>query len=292
MLALSLAGACRKGQRNEEGTGKPGGSAAPIASGLDSELVRSVVNPGNVAPYAGPTGTLAGTVRIEGDPAPERPEVMGKIPEKCAVARSMYEPLFREGDERRLADALVTVTGYEPNFVPARTSVVRVVARDCMYNTRTIALTFGQGIEVIAQGSLTYLPDLVGARRPAQLAAIPGKAPIRLLPKHPGQFALVDGLYFHMVADVLVLKYPTFSVTGRDGKYEITGIPTGEVTVNALLPVATLVAEARATIRPGKTTELDLTLRFDQAKYEQVKRRPTPGAAPSAASAATSAEPG
>ena len=46
--------------------------------------------------YAGPRGTVRGRVIAIGDPPPDQPEVLAKIPEQCGKGREAYAKLFRE----------------------------------------------------------------------------------------------------------------------------------------------------------------------------------------------------
>ena len=50
---------------------------------MDPEQVAAVVNGKHEKPYAGPTGTLKGRVRIDGDPPPDTDL---KFPPKCRAA--------------------------------------------------------------------------------------------------------------------------------------------------------------------------------------------------------------
>jgi hypothetical protein len=168
---------------------------------------------------------------------------------------------------RSLADVLVTVTGYD-GYVPAKSNVRQVEARDCAWDSRTIAMMFGQRIEVRSKDREPYLPDLLGGSMPAQLVVIPGaKDPVTLWPSKVGRYGLADSLHPHMFADVFVVKFPTFAVTGLDGKYEITGVPVGEVTVNALLPATMVIAEKKVQIAPDQAVEVNLEIAFDKTKH-------------------------
>ncbi len=162
-------------------------------------------------------------------------ELTAKIPDSCKAARFVYGRLFREGMLRSVADALVTVTEYQ-GFVPAKSPMVKVVAKDCAWPTRTIGLTYGQRLDVQSGDAESYVPKLMGADMRAEMVAVPGHDPIHIYPQAPGRYTLVDSMRIYSTAEVYVLKYPTFAVTGLDGKYEIQGIPVGEVTVSALLP--------------------------------------------------------
>ena len=84
---------------------------------------------------------------------------------------------------------LVAVTGYK-GYVPAAAPTVKVEARDCTWGRRTVAVTFGQHLEVFAKDGDGYLPRLVGVRSPAVHVAIPGGRPVNVYPTRPGRFLL------------------------------------------------------------------------------------------------------
>jgi len=299
-LVLSLAGACSK-QRDEQ---RPAGSVptaagpapsaplpaasvtpvelpAPVASGLpDPKGVSDAVNPLGEKAYAGPTGTVRGRVVVKGDEAPPQPQMLAKIPATCgATARDAYGKLFREGPGRTLADVLVAVTGFK-GYVPERAPTQRVVAKDCFYGTRTLGLTYGQSIEVASGDTQTYIPELLGEKGQPQLVATPGGSAVApVYPTRAGRYVLIDNLRLFMIAEVIVLKYATHAVTGIDGRFEIPGVPVGEVDVNALLPVAGLGAARKVTVEAGKPTEeLAFELTFSKAELE--KQGATDGGAP------------
>jgi hypothetical protein len=238
--------------------------AAPVASGLPApvEDVSRAVNPQNLPAYTGPTGNVRGVVTAAGDQAPPTPEHLAKIKDACPEARQAYAHLFREGMMRNLADVLVAVTGYT-GYLPAKEPKVTVAARGCAFSTRTVALTFGQAIDVVSKDSEAYVPTLLGSKMTAQLLALPGGAPSTLYPPAPGHYLLSDSIKVFMVADVFVVSYPTHDVTGLDGRYEIKGIPAGKARISALLPSTHAVIEKDIEIKAGETLELPLSLNFD-----------------------------
>jgi hypothetical protein len=263
------------------GTPSASGVAAPVASGVPiaPAQISRAVNPRGERPYSGKTGTLRGTITITGDEPPLREDTLAKIPADCKAAREVYARPFRTGMMGALADVLVTVTGYS-GYVPAKADSRQVVARDCAWDSRTIAITYGQRLEVISKDGRGYVPKLVGANAPAQLIVIPGGDPVPLHPTQPGRYVLTDSGKDYMRADVLVLKYSTFDVTGPDGKYEIVDIPVGDVTVNAFLPATLSTKEHRIKIEPGGAHELDIELTFDKQRLEALQRPAEAGAAP------------
>ena len=137
----------------------PASSAGPIAIPIDTEKVRQAVNPKDEAPYHGPVGSVKGTVSVSGDPAPQREGVAEQVTSKCPDSvKQYYSLLFREGADRRVADAFVGVTGYR-GFVPASTDVVRVNINGCTFGTRTIGMTFGQRLDVANLEQQPHMPD-------------------------------------------------------------------------------------------------------------------------------------
>lgn len=251
-------------------------SAAPknvvVGVPFPADRIAKAVNPKDEEPYSGPKGTLRGTIRITGD-AP--PELNVKLPSgPCrGEAAATHGKLFRVGQGGTLADALVAVTGYR-GYVPPKGEAAKMTISRCSFARRTLVATYGQRVEVSNLDKIeSYMPYLDGAPSKATLVAIPGGDAVRLYPQEPGHYQLKDTLPNpHMVADVFVLAYSTTDVTGLDGKYEITGIPVGQVEVNAMLPATKKSTGQRLEIKEGDNT-LDLTLTFD-AKTDDPARPP------------------
>jgi hypothetical protein len=184
----------------------------------------------------------------------------------------MQSKLFRRGPRGTLGDALVTVTKYQ-GFLPARGESVRVEMQGCAFSSRTVALTFGQRLDVHNLDDTAYMPRLVGAPTQVLRVAMQGSDPVPLFPPRPGQYALTEQSRQYMTADVFVLLYPTFDVTGLDGEFAIESIPAGDVTVSAYSPSMGKVAEKSVTVIAGEALTVDLDLAFSQAEYEAAKAK-------------------
>jgi hypothetical protein len=260
--------------------------AAPVASGLPgaNDRISKAVNPENKPAYAGPTGIVRGLITATGDAPPVATAHLQQIKGNCPEARETYGRLFREGMLRSLADVLVAVTGYE-GYVPAKEPKQVIAARGCAFSTRTVALTFGQTLEIVSKDREAYVPNLLGSRMKAQLLALPGGAGSTVYPTEPGHYMLTDDIKLFMMADVFVVKYSTHDVTGLDGKYEIAGIPVGKARISALLPATGAVVEKDIEIKAGTPLELPLELPFD-AKATEARRLAALASASAAASAA------
>ena len=257
--------------------------AGPVATSIPVPVakIESVINPKHIAPYAGPKGTVEGVVRVTGDAPPKRNIT---IPFDCGEAYATYGKVFREGNDRTLADAMVAVTGYEA-YIPAAGDAYPISIHGCAYDRRTIVLTYGQRIEVTNRDTKqSFLPMLEGSRSPAQMVAMPKGDPIKLYPLEVGHYALTEGAKGNgfMFADVFVLQYSTHAVTGLDGRYRISGIPAGKVKVSVYLPSIDVdlhqdtgtqasSVEREVEIKDGETATLDI-----QFPYKVPKIAPKP----------------
>ena len=275
--ALAL-GACKGKPKPDAVTVGSVGLPAPIASSLpiDPKIVSAAVNANGEAPYAGETGTISGLVTVSGDPAPEMPEAIASIPADCASAKDTYGKLFREGEGRGLADVVVGVTGYS-GYLPESSPRQLADANGCAWNARTYVLTFGQSLDVRSRDSRPYVPDLMGAKLKAQLVALPRGDAIHLYPEQPGRYQLTDSMRLFMLADVLVVKFPTHAVTGLDGRYVIPHVPVGKVKVSALLPATMAQSEKEVEVHAGELVDVPLVLAFDRKAWDA---RRGPSAAP------------
>jgi hypothetical protein len=236
------------------------------------EAVRKAMNPQGLPVYSGPIGSLRGVVTVSGDAAPIRAEMAAKLPATgCPGAEEMQRKVYREGIGRTLADVLVTVTEYR-GFVPPRSDSVRVDIKGCAFNSRVVALAFGQRLDVFNLDPQGYLPRLMGTPSYALRLALPGGSPVPLFAPRAGRYLLIDETHEYMSAEVYVLNYPTFQVTGLDGRFEIGGIPSGDVKVTAFSPLIGKTSEQRVKIQAGSSVELKFDIPFSRAEYEAALR--------------------
>jgi len=261
---------------------------APIASSLpiDPKIVSAAVNGKGEPPYTGATGTISGLITVSGDQAPDMPEAIASVPADCENAKGVYGKLFREGAGRGLADVVVGVTGYS-GYVPEEIPGQFADASGCAWNARTYVLTFGQSLDVRSRDSRPYVPDLMGARLKAQLVALPRGDAIHLYPEQPGRFQLTDSMRLFMLADVVVVKFPTHAVTGLDGRYVIPRVPVGKVKVSAMLPATMVQNEKEVEVHAGELVDVPLTLAFDRKAWDAQRG----GAPPAAAAGSATSKP-
>jgi len=238
-----------------------GGPAPQLAAS-----VLAVLNPNGVPAYAGATGSVEGTIYVEGD---EAPPAEGKNFAKCPDAVRTRGRVFRSGapvdggTRRPLVGALVAITGYSGFFVPEKNEVKSVVIESCEEAPRTITMTFGQRLEVQNKTKAIMAPAVEQAPSPALMLAPPGGDPVKLYVPKPGHFTLVDRMGGDAIeADLYAMLYPLHTVSDRDGRYRIDGVPLGKLTVNTRLAAVGQETSAEVDVLPNVVQRVDLTLRY------------------------------
>jgi hypothetical protein len=240
--------------------------AAPMnVTPLPAASVAAYVNPSHLPPYTGPTGSVEGTVRVDGPPSPE---MKGVDVSTCPGAARMYAKLFREGPpqtdgSRALADAVVAVTGYSGFYVPETNESASLHIVNCAFDTRTIAMTFGQRLDVQNDDADLWAPSLAQSPAPVLMMATSHGDPVRMYPPHPGYFTIIDKEKHPWAqADAYVLLHPLHDVTNVVGHYRIDGVPVGKMKVSARLRVLQHEATAETEVLENVVKTVDLLIHY------------------------------
>ena len=235
-------------------------------SPVPTAAVADMVNPDKLPPYAGPTGSVEGTISVVGDPAPV---VAGDFT-RCPDASSTWGHAFREGPPngatgargpRAVGDAIVVVTGYRGFFVPEKQEAKEIRIDGCAYTTRTATMTFGQRLEVKNVSKDFWTPVLEPGTNMVLMMATPNGDPAKLYPKKPGHYLLLDRDRKYVVVDVYAFLHPLHASTDVVGHYRIDGLPVGKVTVSTTHPQIDANAETQLTVEAGVVHKVDLVLR-------------------------------
>jgi hypothetical protein len=181
-----------------------------------------------------------------------------------------YSKLFREGapaadGSRPLADAVVIAVGYGGYYLAEKNPAASVtISANCGYPQRSIAITYGQRLEVSNASRFPFAPMIDTDPTPAVMMAAPREAgdPIRLYPHKPGHSFMGDLMQPFVREDLYVLRHPLHTVSGLDGHYRIDGIPVGKLSVAAQHPTVGSQAQAPVTIEAGVVQKVDLMLTY------------------------------
>ena len=239
------------------------GAAVPIAS------VEAVVNPEKLPAYQGPTGSVEGTVFVRG---PDSPDIPNQTFTTCPAALDTYGKLFRAGPRRAdglrpLADAVVVVTGYKGFYLPEQNEGhLETITANCGYPTRTIAITYGQRLDIANESRVAFAPTLSGVYQPAVMLAPPMQAgdPVKLYPPRPGHYMIGDEMQAYVHEALLVLLQPLHDVSNTAGHFRIDGVPVGKLKIGAQLdalgkPIPAVDIE----VRPNVVEHVELVIPYD-----------------------------
>jgi hypothetical protein len=204
---------------------------------------------------------------------PEAPDVPNIDVHSCPAALDTYGKLFREGPARAdglrpVPDAVVVVTGYSDSFIPAKGDAERVmIGANCGYAERTIAMTFGQRLEISNSSKIAFAPVLSGAPRAAIMIAPPllNGDPVKLYPARPGHFMLGDQIQPFVREVVLVLRQPLHAISDGAGHYRIDGVPVGKLKVGTQLEAINSQSEKDVEVRANVVEEVDFELTYAPA---------------------------
>jgi hypothetical protein len=225
------------------------------------------VNPEKLPAYSGPTGSVEGTVDVSG---PEAPDVASLDVHACPAAIDTYGKLFRAGPpgadgQRPLADVIVGITGYKGFFLPDTGPAVSLtIGSNCAYPSTTIAMTFGQRLEIDNASKVVFAPALDGVFQPAVMIAPPELhgGPVKVYPPRTGRFALIDTIQPFIRGDVFVLRQPLHAVSDVHGHYRIDGVPVGKLKVSALSPAINAGADADVDVRANVVEKVNLSVTY------------------------------
>ncbi|HEX3769586.1 MAG TPA: carboxypeptidase-like regulatory domain-containing protein [Polyangiaceae bacterium] len=250
-------------------------AASEITSPIPKEVVEKMLNPNHLPAYTGKTGSVEGTIFVKGEDAPDE-----KVDTtQCHAALDTYGKFFREGPPnadglRPLADAVIIAVGYSGFYVEEKNPTFSVkITENCAYPARTIALTYGQRLDISNASKLGFAPRLDNDPNPAVMLAPPQERgdPIHLYPRIPGHAYMVDYMQPYVREDVYIFRHPLHAVSGLDGHYRIDGIPVGKMTIGAQHPTVLSQAQSTVTIEAGVVQKADFTLEYDPKKRAEIE---------------------
>ena len=183
----------------------------------------------------------------------------------CTGTSSAKGPPGADGS-RPLADAIVAVTGYRGSTSQSAKRQPTLTIDDCAFASRTVAMTFGQRLEIANKTKELWAPMLTQAPMPVLMMATSHGDPVQLYPPHPGYYTLVDkGKHPWAQADVYALLHPLHAVSDAAGHYRIDGVPVGKLKVNARLAALQRDASADVEVLAGVVQTADLVLHYTPA---------------------------
>ena len=191
----------------------------------------------SVAAMAGDLSVIKGKVIFKGDPEKYKRSTLdtSKDP-NCAKSKAKigsWEVVIDKGEPSTLRNVLVHIkSGLDPNTVfPVPAEDVKITQIGCEYDPHVIALMEGQTLRVLngddTNHNIHFQPKVNEEHNFSQPKKDVEKGK-ELKLKAESPFHIKCDVHPWMGAQMGVFKHPFFAVTGKEGTYEIKGMPPGK----------------------------------------------------------------
>ena len=161
-----------------------------------------------------------------------------------------------------LDDTVVYISEGVPqqNYDPP-SEAVTLQQKGCLYEPRVIAVQTGQKVDVVNADNTTHnIHPIPKNNREWNKSQPPGVPIEETFAREEVSIPVKCNVHPWMKGYIAVFKHPYFAVTGKDGTYEIRGLPAGSYTLQAwhdgLDPVTQHI-----TVGAGETKGADFTLK-------------------------------
>ena len=209
------------------------------------------------------TGTVTGTVKLDGKIPPVRYIRMGADP-KCAAmhASRVKSDQFVVDGNRNVKWAFVRVKSGLPkmNF-PAPKAPVVLNQKGCMYEPHLFGVMLGQEILIRnSDGTLHNIHALPYGNREFNFAQQPGQENTKAFTTEEVPIRIKCDIHPWMLTWGMAMTHPFFSVTDAAGKFEIKGLPAGKYTLEVWHEKCAPVT-AQVEVKANATATVDLQVK-------------------------------
>jgi plastocyanin len=216
VLLLALAGCSKKEEAPSEATP----AAAPVAKATP-------IDPATV-------GSVSGTIKLEGA-APKPKKIDMSQDPACSGGMGMTESVVSEGGN--LSNVFVYVKdglGDRTFDVPA--AKVTIDQHGCHYVPHVLGVMTGQTVEILNSDPTTHnIHPSPKNNKEWNESQAPKSSPLeKTFAREEVLLPVKCNQHPWMKMYVGVVKSPFFSVSGKDGKFTITGLPPGKYTLAAV----------------------------------------------------------
>ena len=219
---------------------------------------------------AATAGDITGTITLDGK-APE-PQSNTLLTDNAECSKLHPEPpkisFYTVGAKNELKDVVVTIKGMSGKSTGATAEPYKMDQKACEYMPYVGAVQTGQKILVKNSDPLLHnvhtFPTSSGNKEKNNAQAA-GQADLEFSFASPEEFLRFKcEVHSWMIAYVTVVDNPYFSVSDKDGKFKISGLPPGKYTIEAYHRKAGRVTK-EIEVKDGNTT-VDFTIKLPPPK--------------------------
>ncbi len=210
-----------------------------------------------------PGSTVLGRVKFEGTVPKPAPINMAADP-TCAKqheTRATSED-FVPGVNGTLENVVVFISdGLGNRNFDVPTEPVRVEQKGCMYKPHVLAVRANQPLELVNSDSTVHnIHPIPANNREWNKSETPGLHVEETFAREEIAIPVKCNIHPWMRGYIAVFKHPFFSVTGKDGSFDLKGLPPGEYTISAWHEKLGTLTQ-RVTVTAGETKSIDFVFK-------------------------------
>ena len=186
-------------------------------------------------PDAG-SGSIKGTVKLQGPPPPAKPIVMAADP-SCAKEHSgpaVAEDVVADANGD-LGNVVVYLSdGVAEQNYPEPPQPVVLEQKGCVYQPHVVAMRAGQPLQVVNEDHTTHnIHPMPTSNREWNKSQPPGLKIEETFARPEVSIPVKCNVHPWMRSYIAVFKHPFFSVTSKNGAFDLSNVPPGTYTVQA-----------------------------------------------------------
>ncbi len=218
LVSLLWVSGCQREQAPTESTSAPapGSTPAPAVK----------IDPATVA-------SVSGTIKFTGTPPKAGRIDMSQDP-NCTGGPTFAETVVAEGGN--LANVFVYVKEGFAGSTPAPAEAATIDQQGCRYHPHVMGVVAGQTIKILNSDNTTHnIHPTPKSNREWNESQAPKATPLeKSFPREELMLAVKCNQHPWMKMYVNVVKHSFFAVSGKDGSFEIKGLPPGDYTIAAV----------------------------------------------------------
>ncbi len=207
--------------------------------------------------------TITGKVSFEGE-APKPRQIRMDAEASCAALHkeAVYAQEVVVNDNKTLQYVFVYVKeGLGDKTFETPKEPVTLDQKGCLYHPHMIGVQTGQALKIMNSDPTTHnIHPVPQSNREWNTSMSPGgQALDRTFAREEIMIPVKCNVHPWMKSYIGVLKHPFFAVTGKDGSFEIKGLPPGEYTIEAWHEkLGTATQKVTVSAKESKTVDFTL----------------------------------